>query len=185
MVETFLTARSVRDIALDRLADAIRDMQAGVPTADPYEFTVDLVQRVPFSRGEDGARLNVRSKELAVAVLEGTNIIVPNQAGLGNITPQLTVVTEWHSTSLADRGSDPDEIQRCNNRVLTNLYRIVRANRTLNGIIMDMKAQSDDLFVDDYADFVVGGQITWLMEFKHDGLDPRRILPGGSFLPDA
>jgi len=172
----------VREVVVERLANWLETMEQGVPAADPYEFSPDLVTRQRLGERERGA-----GKQLALGVIEEEEVKVAG-AGIGNFQAQLRVTIEWFSAYLAGADDDPSEV---NNRILANLQRRVLENRTLEVVVGDgsgvatvLRETGNSMDIDDYADRQIGGALFLLVQYKHDELDPRRRIPGADFLDD-
>lgn len=159
-------AVSLRERAMAALVDLFNSQKRALPVSDPYAFSWDIVRRSHLTD-------NDRRKVYAMAVLESTERKT-QQMGCRICT--LPVELEIHLRVPAKEAEPATWV----NEVLENIYRLVRSDNTLGGLVNDVNFMAAEVDVEGYTDRQV--EVTVLLEvlYKHAELDWRIIVPGAS-----
>ncbi len=155
--------KSIRERALEALVDVLRDQKKGVPTADPFSFSWDAVQREPLIDG-DSRRGRI------IAVMEGDE---NKQPGVGFMSVDLEV--ELNFRIFLEARDNPYEAL---NETLLNLQRAIRQDIQLGGLVYNVIETGNTLDVTDFAERQVEGSLFLLIRYKHFQDDPREIRQG-------
>ena len=161
----------IRERALERLVAVLNAQVEGAPEADPvrraYSFDWKHVQRTPLNDAD-------RREENAIAVLEGVETVVPG-AGWNRRTLSVTLDFRYFM-----RSGDPQAT--IFNRVLGELQRRIREDRTLGGFVEDIRELQNAPDVDDDNDIQIGGQLFISVIYKVSENDPA-VFSAGAAVP--
>ena len=159
-------AVSLRERTMAALVELFAGQKRALPVSDPYAFAWDVVRRSRLTDQD-------RRKEYAMAVLEGPE---RKNLAMGCRTCILPVELEIHLRVPARE----DEPATWVNEVLENIYRRVRSDNTLGGLINDVNYAGDDVDVEGYTDRQIEVTVGLEVNYKHAELDWRIIVPGAS-----
>ncbi len=153
-------AFSIRERIMQALETLFKDQKKGIGS-DPYLFAWDSVTREPISDLE-------KRKGYALAVLEGPETKV---AGAGFQQPRLNLILEWHT--LMPVKVIPATHANC---ILMTMHRVIRSDRTLGGLCIDVQETGNSFEVEDFKDRQIEGDMTCDVIYKHNWDDPRAII---------
>jgi hypothetical protein len=155
-----MATKTVRELAVEALISQLNEMTIGEPEADPYTVAWGLISRADLSTFDKGKKyiLGVYDTEE-----EKSEKLYPT------VDCSLRVILEfYYRTAVSEVPSEQL------NRILGEVERKLREDRTLKGTIYDIVFVGNELDIDSPYDDYVSAMMVIVLKYRHHVDDPRR-----------
>jgi hypothetical protein len=155
---------SVRLTILNAMVATFQNMDATLPTDDPYGITWDTVGLGPLVDFDN-------RKRYSLGIVPGPE---REEFSMPYIMSFMTVNVEFRVTvNQTDQLGTNVTPGTMSEQALTVIKRAMTADRTWGGIAIDTKATASEIDLVSYADRSAMGVLTVVVQFRYSHLDPR------------